>query len=212
MVGLPFLAERANLLAAASYSEQASVGSWPLRIGLTLAALSAVLLVLAAFRRGWHTRREAQTAAGIGVSASALGAARDEQRAAKAIFRAKYIGTAKSDDRFTRIVAGGGPARAQLLVSEPGIEIVRQGEAPLFVAAESIISVGSGNGLLQKAYARHGLLMVTWQWDQEHVTSGFWLVEEAEHLRALAAIEGVTTNATTTSAAVGPGTSQGGQQ
>lgn len=199
-------------LSAASYSGQASVGSWPWRIGLTVGVLLVILLVLAGFRRGWGQRRESQSESGLGVLPSRSQDSPHNPNSEQATFSAKYVGTAKADDLFTRVIAGGGPARASLLVSGSGIEVERSGEGSLHVAADSIVSVGSGRGLLQKAYARHGLLMITWRWDDQGVTSGFWLNDQGEHLRAMAAIERVAGLARTGIAGQTPGTTQGGQR
>ena len=206
------LAGHTSVVSAASYSEQASVASWPLRIGLTLGVLLLVLLVLAGYRRGWRRRRESQSESGLGVCPTRSGKSLREPSSVHESFRVKYIGTAKSDDHFTRIIAGGGPARAQMLVSGSGIEIDRQGESPIHIAAGSIVNAGSGNGLLQKAYSRHGLLMITWRWNDQEVTSGFWLAERDEHIRALGAIEDVTAVPQATGVAEGSGTTQGGQE
>lgn len=212
MVAFLSLAETASSPATASYSEQGSVGSWAARIALTLVVLLVVLLVLAAFRRGWRRRGELQTASGLGVLPTSPGSTLPEPGSVHDSFHVKYIGTARSDDRFTRAIAGGGPAQAQMLVSVSGLRVDRQGESPLFIVAESIVDVGSGRGLLQKAYARHGLLMVVWRWNEQEVVSGFWLAEKDEHIRALEAIERLAGVSPTTWSAVGEGVTQGGQQ
>jgi hypothetical protein len=199
-------------LTAVGYSEQASVGSWPWRIGLTLAVLVTVLLILAGFRRGWRRRRDSQTRSGLGVFPTRSEIRAEESESECASFHAKYIGTAKSSDRFTRIIAGGGPAQADLLVSDSGIEVVRHGEQPFFIFAGSIVDASSGNGMLQKAYSRHGLLMVTWRWCEQDVTSGFWLAKRDVHLRALAEIERVVAIPITTAPATGQGATQGGRE
>lgn len=210
MVVFPFLAGSAISLSAASYSEQALVGSWVWRIGLTLAVLLLILLVLASLRRGWGSRKESQSKSGLGVLPTRADEPLHGSDSKHETFSAKYIGTAKADDLFTRVNAGGGPARALLVVADSGIEVQRSGERPLHMIGDSIVAVGSGKGILQKAYARHGLLLITWRWSDQEVTSGFWLNDRDEHLQALTAIERV--GGRVPQGTNGPGTTQGGQE
>jgi hypothetical protein len=188
----------AKLTAAASgYSEQASVGAWPMRVGLTFGVIAVILVILAALRWGWQRRRARQgqfeLIGGQAESGNNNSAGLDAETIASDMsVRAKYIGTARSEDLFERIVAGGGPAQVLLRVSPTTLAIERPGRARLPLTADSIVAVGTGRGLLQKSYHRHGLLMITWRWNDQEVVSGFWIADSEIQQRVLTEIEQLT--------------------
>lgn len=174
------------VLTAASYSEQASVGDWPIRILLTLATVGFVLLILAALAWGWRRRARKQ-----GFPDNSATQATEEASPDDLVMRAKYIGTARADNLFERIVAGGGPAQVLIQVSATDLAVTRNGGPHLPLNAASLVSVATGPGLVQKSYHRHGLVLVTWLWDDREVVSGFWIADKADQQQVLAAIQNI---------------------
>lgn len=175
--------------AAVSYSEQASVGDWPMRILLTVGTLAVIALLLLAARRGWRRRLARQ---GFATPESADPGQRDSQSiSAEAPIRAKYLGTAYAENLFERVVAGSGPAQVTITSTDGVLSVQRTDGTILPLTSENLRGVEIGSGLLQKSYHRHGVVLVTWDWDGRGVVSGFWVADRAtqqilvDRLRAL---------------------------
>ena len=170
----------------ADYTEQASVGDWPMRIALTLLVLGCVALLWLAIRRGWLNRMRRQTSFAKPEQVS-----REGLQGAHFTCRAKYIGTVVSIDLWDRVAAGGLAAQAEISVADKAVRVTRQGVADLPITHESIRAVGTGTGMLQKAFRRPGLLMITWEWSAQDVTSGFWIADPQTQATAIAELTAV---------------------
>ena len=185
---------------AAAYSEQASVADWPLRIALTLGVLAVIALLLLAARWGWRRRERRQGFGSAVSSASPQNPGQVQAGGAPALnLPAKYLGTALADNLFERVVAGGGPAQVTLVVADGGFAVMRGRTRRLPVDLPDVSEVATGPGLLQKSYHRHGVLLVTWTWDERDVVSGFWIADASDQERALESL----TDALSVSASTG---------
>jgi len=178
------------MIPLAEYTEQASVGDWPLRIALTLLVLGCVGLLWLALRRGWRNRLRRQTEFSPPEQVS-----QGPVEGVRFSCRAKYIGTVVATNLWDRVAAGGLAAQAEISISDKAVRVTRQGAADLPISRGSIRSVGVGNGMLQKAFRKPGLLMITWEWSAQEVTSGFWIADpqiQAAAITELTAVAGLS--------------------
>ena len=154
-------------------SEQAQVTNWPVRLLLTGATLGVILLMLALLLRGWRSRRSRQNWAlppdPVGTQPLQPGVT------------GKYIGTVRAGDWLDRIVAGGTMAQVVVSPTSGGLLVDRQGEAPFLLPKADIREVGTTPGMLQKFYGKHGILTITWNWDDTDVVSGIWFSDPHDH-------------------------------
>jgi hypothetical protein len=166
----------------ADYTEQASVGEWPLRILLTGLVLACVGLLWLAIRRGWRNRLKRQTDF---VVPTKFGPETPESTHFSCW--AKYIGTVVSTDLWDRVAAGGLAAQSVISIGEHDVRVTRQGEPDLPISGPSLRQVGVGRGMLQKAFRNPGLILLSWDWSGQAVTSGFWIADP--HIQAEAIVE-----------------------
>lgn len=166
------------------YTEQGSLGSWPARVLMTLAVLAVIACAVLAMRRGWRSRAGRQS--GLPVLPTSGPAPAGEH------VLGKYLGTVRAGDWLDRIVAAGGPAQASVAVGSEGVIIERSGDDPIVIAADRLVEVGTAPGLLQKVYGRHGVLLITWRWGSELVSTGVWFTDPQDQRLVRVAIDGIT--------------------
>ena len=155
---------------AAPISEQAAVTDLPTRVGLTIATALVIAGLLYGLRVGWRHRAQRQTWA---KQPPTLELSSDDAQQAGGV-QGKYMGTVTAGNWTDRVVAGGGMSRCWATVDDTGLLLRRQGQAPLFIEVAQLRAVGTAPGILQKVFGRHGVLMVTWLWNDQMVTSGIW--------------------------------------
>ncbi|MDP4013411.1 MAG: hypothetical protein U0990_12150 [Candidatus Nanopelagicales bacterium] len=172
-----------GLSAGQTYSEQASLGQWATRVIMTLIVLAIIALALYGMRHGWRARARRQS------ELPALPAGGPSTGRAEVI--GTYVGTVRAGDWLDRIVAAGGPARAAISVGPDGVEIRRSGEDSLVIGADRLVEVGTAPGLLQKVYGRHGVLLITWMWGDQMVSSGLWFSDPSDQRLVRVAVEGI---------------------
>ncbi|MCB0917112.1 MAG: hypothetical protein KDC39_00915 [Actinobacteria bacterium] len=184
-----------TLVEAATYTEQPAVTDWPSRLlltGLTLLVIAALLLLLL---RSWRRR---------GIRQGGYDRLSDPvDFETRATMRCKYAGTAQAHDLWRRVIAGGGPAWGELQFGEvigppEGSRPVRPGSGaavridrgasypPITIAVCDIFDVTVVPGMLQKSYAGHGLILLTWDALPGPVSTGLWLPEQSDFDSCLA--------------------------
>lgn len=151
-------------------SEQAAVTDWPMRILLVLLTVAVIALALWGLRRGWRNRAGRQNLV-LPTVPPDVAAAPGEG------VTGKYLGTVPQGQPMERLVAAGAVARAAVIVSPAGVLLRRQGEDPLFIPHDDIVSVTTAAGLLMRYYGGHGVLLVNWTWSGAAVSSGIWFAD-----------------------------------
>lgn len=175
------------MVSADQLSQQAAVTDWPLRLLLVMLTLVVIALALWGLRRGWQNRGRRQD-----LTLPAVPAAVTEMpsRGPEGV-RGKYLGTVPEGQPMERLVAAGAVAQAEVIVSPAGVLLRRQGEGPLFVPHDDIVSVSTSPGLLMRYYGRHGVLLINWQWSGAMVSSGIWFADPDDQSAVRDAIEDV---------------------
>jgi hypothetical protein len=172
----PQLAARlATSLAAEEKS--ATVTDWSARIGWLVGLALFVALVYWLMREGWKWRGTLQS------DLPELPEAPQEPGAAKLTMTGRYHGSTTAGQWLDRIVAHGlgTRSRAELTLTDAGVDVVRPGASDFFVPADRLRGARLDKGIAGKVLTEGGLLIVTWEHGGKLLDSGFRSDRAAEH-------------------------------
>jgi hypothetical protein len=95
----------------------------------------------------------------------------------------RYHGSTTAGQWLDRIVARGlgTRSRAELTLTEAGLDVVRPGAADFFVPAAALRGARLDKGIAGKVLTEGGLLVVTWAHGERLIDSGFRSDRSAEH-------------------------------
>ncbi|MBD0419533.1 hypothetical protein H0H10_10225 [Streptomyces sp. TRM S81-3] len=163
------------LLAAGK--ESAEVTDWAARIGWVVGLGLFVALVYWLMREGWKWRGTLQG------DLPELPAAPDEPGEAKLTMSGRYHGSTTAGQWLDRIVAHGlgTRSRAELTLTDAGLDVVRPGASDFFVPAAQLREARLDKGIAGKVLTEGGLLVVTWAHGDKLIDSGFRSDRAAEH-------------------------------
>ncbi|MEV6835991.1 hypothetical protein AB0N17_15960 [Streptomyces sp. NPDC051133] len=163
------------LLAEAKKS--ADVTDWPARIGWLVGLLLFIALVYWLMREGWKWRGTLQS------DLPALPSAPDETGPVKLSMEGRYHGSTTAGQWLDRIVAHGlgTRSRAELTLTEQGLEVERPGASDFFVPTSALRGARLDKGIAGKVLTEGGLLVVTWALGEKLIDSGFRSDHGAEH-------------------------------
>jgi hypothetical protein len=163
------------LLAEAKRS--AEVTDWPARIGWLVGLLLFVALVYWLMREGWKWRGALQS------DIPALPAAPEQPGEARLTLSGRYHGSTTAGQWLDRIVAHGlgTRSRAELTLTDAGLEVERPGARDFFVPAAALRGARLDKGIAGKVLTEGGLLVVTWALGDKLIDSGFRSDHAAEH-------------------------------
>jgi hypothetical protein len=148
------------------------------RLGWTIALLAVVAGVVWLFRIGWK-HREARQA---GYPALPLP---PQINSAGTVLTGVYVSTTVSGRWQDRIVTRGlgRRANATAVASPEGIRIDRTGEDPLWIPRSSLRGISTAPGIAGKVMGLgDGILILTWEWGNELVDTGFRADDRDEQL------------------------------
>ncbi|MEU3843529.1 hypothetical protein AB0E88_26235 [Streptomyces sp. NPDC028635] len=165
----------APLLAAAEKS--APVTDWAARLGWVIGLLLFVALVYWLMREGWKWRGTLQG------DLPELPSAPAEPGEAKLTMSGRYHGSTTAGQWLDRIVAHGlgTRSRAELTLTDAGLDVVRPGARDFFVPAAQLRGARLDKGIAGKVLTEGGLLVVTWAHGDKLIDSGFRSDHAAEH-------------------------------
>lgn len=168
-------AAEAAVLAAEQKS--AEVTDWAARIGWLVGLALFVALVYWLMREGWKWRGTLQG------DLPELPSTPDEPGAAKLEMSGRYHGSTTAGQWLDRIVAHGlgTRSRAELTLTEAGLDVVRPGAADFFVPVAALREARLDKGIAGKVLTEGGLLIVTWEHGGKLIDSGFRSDHAAEH-------------------------------
>lgn len=176
MTPAPQLAAR---LAPALAAEQKSapVTDWAARIGWLVALALFVALVYWLMREGWKWRGHLQG------DLPALHTAPHAPGPARLTMSGRYHGSTTAGQWLDRIVAHGlgARSRAELTLTDAGLDVQRPGAADFFVPAGALREARLDKGIAGKVLTEGGLLVVTWAHGDRLIDSGFRSDHAAEH-------------------------------
>ncbi|MFD5449129.1 PH-like domain-containing protein [Streptomyces sp. NPDC003470] len=163
------------LLAAGK--ESAEVTDWAARVGWVVGLGLFVALVYWLMREGWKWRGTLQG------DLPPLPTAPDEPGRARLTMSGRYHGSTTAGQWLDRIVAHGlgTRSRAELTLTDAGLDVVRPGAADFFVPVAALREARLDKGIAGKVLTEGGLLIVTWAHGGKLIDSGFRSDHAAEH-------------------------------
>ncbi|MFF1275503.1 hypothetical protein ACFVZC_19155 [Streptomyces marokkonensis] len=163
------------LLAAGK--ESAEVTDWAARIGWVVGLALFVALVYWLMREGWRWRGTLQG------DLPELPGAPDDPGPARLSMSGRYYGSTTAGQWLDRIVAHGlgTRSRAELTLTDAGLDVVRPGADDFFVPAGALRGARLDKGIAGKVLTEGGLLVVTWAHGDRLIDSGFRSDHAAEH-------------------------------
>ncbi|MGW0625477.1 PH-like domain-containing protein [Streptomyces sp. NPDC002758] len=164
--------------------KSAEVTDWAARIGWLVGLALFVALVYWLMREGWKWRGTLQG------DLPELPSAPDTTGPAKLSMSGRYHGSTTAGQWLDRIVAHGlgTRSRAELTLTEAGLDVVRPGAADFFVPAAALREARLDKGIAGKVLTEGGLLVVTWAHGDSLIDSGFRSDRAAEHTEWVEAI------------------------
>ncbi|MDF3299691.1 PH-like domain-containing protein [Streptomyces tropicalis] len=180
----------ATLLAArlaaplAAERKSAAVTDWAARIGWLVGLALFVALVYWLMREGWKWRGTLQG------DLPELPTAPDTPGEATLTMSGRYHGSTTAGQWLDRIVARGlgTRSRAELTLTDAGLDVVRPGAEDFFVPAARLRGARLDKGIAGKVLTEGGLLVVTWEHGERLIDSGFRSDRSAEHTEWVAAL------------------------
>ena len=157
--------------------ESAQVTDWAARIGWVVGLGLFVALVYWLMREGWKWRGTLQG------DLPELPTAPDDPGPAKLAMSGRYHGSTTAGQWLDRIVARGlgTRSRAELTLTDAGLDVVRPGASDFFVPAAQLREARLDKGIAGKVLTEGGLLIVTWAHGDRLIDSGFRSDHAAEH-------------------------------
>ncbi len=161
----------------AAEKESAQVTDWAARIGWVVGLGLFVALVYWLMREGWKWRGTLQG------DLPELPTAPDAPGPVRLTMSGRYHGSTTAGQWLDRIVARGlgTRSRAELTLTDAGLEVARPGAEDFFVPAARLRGARLDKGIAGKVLTEGGLLVVTWEHGDRLIDSGFRFDRAAEH-------------------------------
>ncbi|MGY1434379.1 PH-like domain-containing protein [Streptomyces reniochalinae] len=162
--------------ALAAAQESQDVTDWAARIGWVVGLVLFIALLYWLMRQGWKWRGTLQG------DLPELPQRPDDPGQPLLEAAGRYHGSTSAGQWLDRIVAHGlgTRSRAELALTERGLEIVRPGAEDFFVPAERLCGARLDTGIAGKVLTEGGLLIVTWEHGGRRLDSGFRFDRSAE--------------------------------
>ncbi|MFI8188818.1 hypothetical protein ACIF8T_08460 [Streptomyces sp. NPDC085946] len=179
----------------AAEKESAEVTDWAARIGWVVGLALFVALVYWLMREGWKWRgtlqsdlpelpsRPSSATPLDGGGKPPLPGMPDDPGPAGLTLSGRYHGSTTAGQWLDRIVAHGlgTRSRAELTLTDAGLDVVRPGARDFFVPAAALRGARLDKGIAGKVLTEGGLLVVTWEHGGRLIDSGFRSDRAAEH-------------------------------
>lgn len=109
--------------------------------------------------------------------------------------KAFYVATTFANNHLERIAAYGLGARgfAQIMVFSEGILIIRNGEDPLAIGKESLVSISSNQVAIDKTVEKGGLISIDWINGSTTLSTHIRIVDSNERARVLTELKSLST-------------------
>ncbi|MFE9308475.1 hypothetical protein ACIQCF_14775 [Streptomyces sp. NPDC088353] len=161
----------------AAEGKSAAVTDWAARIGWLIGLVLFIALVYWLMREGWKWRATLQG------DLPELPSAPEEPGPAQLTMTGRYHGSTTAGQWLDRIVARGlgTRSRAELTLTDAGLDVVRPGANDFFVPAAQLRGARLDKGIAGKVLTEGGLLVVTWAHGERLIDSGFRSDRAAEH-------------------------------
>ncbi|WP_327701812.1 hypothetical protein [Streptomyces decoyicus] len=165
------------LIHLAEAQKSAPVTDWAARIGWVVGLLVFVVFVYWLMRQGWKWRGTLQG------DLPELPATPENPGTPLLTMSGRYHGSTTAGQWLDRIVARGlgTRSRAELTLTDQGLDVVRPGAADFFVPAAALRGARLDKGIAGKVLTEGGLLIVTWEHGGRQIDSGFRSDRADEH-------------------------------
>ncbi|MFJ2563743.1 hypothetical protein ACIO02_12190 [Streptomyces sp. NPDC087568] len=177
----------------AAEGKSAAVTDWAARVGWLVGLLMFIALVYWLMREGWKWRATLQG------DLPELPDAPEEPGPATLTMTGRYHGSTTAGQWLDRIVARGlgTRSRAELTLTDAGLDVVRPGAGDFFVPAARLRGARLDKGIAGKVLTEGGLLVVTWEHGDRLIDSGFRSDRAAEHTEWVEALNSMIEKNTT---------------
>ncbi|WP_335935770.1 PH-like domain-containing protein [Streptomyces sp. PTD5-9] len=177
-------------LRLAAEQKSAEVTDWPARISWVVGLLVLIAFVYWLMRQGWKWRGSLQSDLPE-LPTAPEGFADGEKRLT---LTGRYHASTTAGQWLDRIVARGlgTRSRAELTLTDQGLDVVRPGAADFFVPASALRGARLDKGIAGKVLPEGGLLIITWAHGDRLIDSGFRSDRSAEHAAWVEAVEQLT--------------------
>jgi hypothetical protein len=177
-----------HLTHLAAAQKSAPVTDWAARIGWLVGLALFVALVYWLMREGWKWRGTLQS------DLPELPAVPSAPGPARLTMSGRYHGSTTAGQWLDRIVAHGlgTRSRAELTLTEAGVEVLRPGAADFFIPAGALREALLGKGIAGKVLSEGGLLIITWEHGGKLIDSGFRSDRAAEHTEWVETLNSMT--------------------
>ncbi|MEV5596355.1 hypothetical protein [Streptomyces sp. NPDC052496] len=173
-----------SFIQLAAEQKSAEVTDWAARIGWVVGLLLFVALLYWLMREGWKWRGTLQG------DLPELPTAPEDAGAPLLTTTGRYHGSTTAGQWLDRIVARGlgTRSRAELTLTDAGVDVVRPGAQDFFVPAAALRGARLDKGIAGKVLPEGGLLVITWAHGDQEIDSGFRSDRAAEHTAWVAAL------------------------
>lgn len=166
-----------SVILLAAEKQSAEVTDWAARIGWIVGLALFVAFLYWLMREGWKWRGTLQG------DLPELPQTPDDPGPALLTMSGRYHGSTTAGQWLDRIVARGlgARSRAELTLTEAGLDVVRPEAGDFFVPAAALRGARLDKGIAGKVLTEGGLLVVTWAHGERVIDSGFRSDRAAEH-------------------------------
>ncbi|MEU7153304.1 hypothetical protein [Streptomyces sp. NPDC045470] len=177
-----------SIIQLAAEQKSAEVTDWAARIGWVVGLLLFVALLYWLMREGWKWRGTLQG------DLPELPTAPEDTGEPRLTMTGRYHGSTTAGQWLDRVVARGlgTRSRAELTLTDAGLDVVRPGAQDFFVPAAALRGARLDKGIAGKVLPEGGLLVITWAHGDKELDSGFRSDRAAEHTAWVTALTELT--------------------
>ncbi|GCD39099.1 PH-like domain-containing protein [Streptomyces chrestomyceticus] len=177
-----------SIIQLAAEQKSAEVTDWAARIGWVVGLLLFVALLYWLMREGWKWRGTLQG------DLPELPTAPEDAGEPLLTMTGRYHGSTTAGQWLDRVVARGlgTRSRAELTLTDAGLDVVRPGAQDFFVPAAALRGARLDKGIAGKVLPEGGLLVITWAHGDKELDSGFRSDRAAEHTAWVTALTELT--------------------
>ncbi|WP_030375175.1 PH-like domain-containing protein [Streptomyces rimosus] len=177
-----------SIIQLAAEQKSAEVTDWAARIGWVVGLLLFVALLYWLMREGWKWRGTLQG------DLPELPTAPEDAGEPRLTMTGRYHGSTTAGQWLDRVVARGlgTRSRAELTLTDAGVQVVRPGAEDFFVPAAALRGARLDKGIAGKVLPEGGLLVITWAHGDRELDSGFRSDQAAEHTAWVTALTDLT--------------------
>ncbi|WP_346845383.1 hypothetical protein [uncultured Rothia sp.] len=153
----------------------------------TLICLALIFVIVALMRKGWNSRKRSQSTWGKLAEVPA----HYDDLTPLAVIPGTYVSTTVMGDWLDRIATDtlGVKSEARLLIYKEALIVERQGAQDIFLSDRDILGVRLQSGATGKFVEKDGLLIVSWNYEQQKADFAFRSQFSEDKLRAQQLIE-----------------------